>query len=93
VADSYNQRILIFDDAAGPPNGANASGLLGQSNFNTCTPNTGGVSAASLNTPTRVFFDTAANVLWVADWHNNRVLMYGTPEFRIFLSVVKNGPP
>jgi DNA-binding beta-propeller fold protein YncE len=93
VADGDNHRILIFDDAASLPNGANASDLLGQSNFNTCTSNTGGVSSSSLYTPTRAFFDTATNVLWVADWNNNRVLRYGTPEFRNFLPVVKSSSP
>jgi DNA-binding beta-propeller fold protein YncE len=93
VADYSNNRVLIFDDAADLPNGANASDLLGQSNFSICTPNTGGVSAASLYGLSRVFFDRAANVLWVADWHNHRLLMFGTPRFTIYLPVVKNGSP
>jgi sugar lactone lactonase YvrE len=93
VVDSSNHRILVFENAAGLPNGANASGLLGQSNFLTCHPNAGGISAASLYNPESVFFDTASNVLWVADSYNNRVLRYGTPQFRIFLPAVKNANP
>jgi DNA-binding beta-propeller fold protein YncE len=85
VADGNNHRVLVFENAAELPDGSNASSLLGQFNFNQCTVNTGGVSAASLNTPTRVFFDTTANVLWVADWLNNRVLMYGDPTFTLFM--------
>jgi DNA-binding beta-propeller fold protein YncE len=88
VADGNNNRVLVFENAAELPNGANASSLLGQFNFNQCTMNTGGVSAASLFTPSRVFFDTTANVLWVADWNNNRVLMFGDPTFRLFMPVV-----
>ncbi len=85
VADGFNNRVLIFENAAELPNGANASSLLGQFNFNQCTFNTGGVSAASLWTPGQLFFDPAANVLWVADWLNNRVLMFGDPTFRLFM--------
>ena len=88
VADGSNHRVLVFDNAAELPNGANASSLLGQFNFNQCTANTGGVSAASLNTPSKIFFDTTANVLWVADWNNNRVLMFGDPTFRLFMPVL-----
>ncbi len=88
VADGNNHRVLVFEHAAELPDGSNASSLLGQFNFNQCTINTGGVSAASLYTPTRVFFDTAANVLWVADWFNNRVLMFGDPTFRLFMPVL-----
>ncbi len=76
VADN-NNRILVFEGAAGLANGANAQHVLGQANFTTCTANTGGISAPSLNAPTRVFFDPGANVLWAADFYNNRVLMYG----------------
>jgi DNA-binding beta-propeller fold protein YncE len=93
VADNSNHRILIFENAAGLPNGANASGLLGQSNFLICYLNAGGISAASLGSPVRVFFDTTANVLWVADSYNNRVLRYGNPQFKIFLSTVKIANP
>ena len=85
VADGSNNRVLVFENAAALPNGANASSLLGQFNFNQCTINTGGVSAASFTTPGQLFFDPAASVLWVPDWYNNRVLMFGDPTFRLFM--------
>jgi sugar lactone lactonase YvrE len=90
VVDMNNSRILIFENSATLANGSNANNEIGQPNFSTCTANTGGVSAYSLNTPTLLFFDEPTGVLWVADWRNNRVLMYGSPQFRLFLAIVKN---
>jgi DNA-binding beta-propeller fold protein YncE len=86
VAELYNDRVLIFNNAASLPNGANASSELGQPDFTSSGPNNGGLSAASLYQPGGVFFDPAAKVLWVADSLNNRVLMYGQPflNIRIF---------
>ena len=80
VADMTNSRILVFNSAAGLANGANASAVLGQKNFTTGTPNSGGVSAASLAGPVGVFFDAYARVLLAADAYNSRVLMYGKPS-------------
>ena len=79
VADPANDRVLIYDSAAGLANGANATSVLGQPNFTTKTPNTGGLSAASLWFPVGVFFDPQAKVVLAADFANNRVLMYGNP--------------
>ncbi len=79
VSEASNHRLLVFNGAAGLSAGANASRVLGQTNFTNCSANAGGLSAASLNNPTRAFFDQAAGVLWVADWQNSRVLMYGNP--------------
>jgi len=89
VADGDHHRVLIYEDAAGLPDGANALHVLGQPDFTTCNPNTGGLSVASLKNPTSVSFDPAVNVLWVADWQNSRVLMYGTAQFRMFLPMLK----
>jgi DNA-binding beta-propeller fold protein YncE len=80
VADFNNSRVTAFNGAAGMANGANASFVLGQSSFTTGTPNTGGISASSLNIPWGVYFDPSAKVLWVADTGNNRVLLYGKPS-------------
>jgi DNA-binding beta-propeller fold protein YncE len=74
VADYYNNRILVFNSAAGLPNGAKASYVLGQTNF---TTKTYGTSATTLNAPVSVFFDPATKVLLAADQSNHRVLMYG----------------
>jgi len=79
VADSDNNRVLVFNAAASLPNGANASFVLGQTNFTTGTQNTGGLSAAALDSPFGVAFDPTAKVLLVADVGNNRVVMYGQP--------------
>jgi sugar lactone lactonase YvrE len=77
VSDGYN-RILVFNDAANLANGANASNVLGQANFTTSTSNTGGRSASTLNTPFKISYDPALDLLWVADMYNHRVLAYGT---------------
>ena len=77
VSDYGNNRILVFNAAAGLANGANASYVLGQTNF---TDNTEGVSATTLWSPKGLFFDLVAKVLLVADGDNNRVLMYGRPS-------------
>jgi sugar lactone lactonase YvrE len=79
VADERNNRILIFNAAAGLANGANASYELGQPNFTTGTADTGGQSAATFNDVSAAFYDTTARILWGADWGNNRVLMFGRP--------------
>lgn len=59
VGDRFNNRIMIFNDAATKANGGNADNVLGQTDFTTSTANTGGRSATSLNAPTGVFFDTS----------------------------------
>ncbi len=82
VSDSANNRILTFNNAASKANGANADNVLGQTNF---TTDTGGVSASTLFLPAGVFFDPATEVLWAVDEVNNRVLMYGTPTFKLYL--------
>ncbi|MGB8215316.1 MAG: hypothetical protein WCE68_17340 [Anaerolineales bacterium] len=81
VADYENNRILVFNSAAGLPNGAAASTVLGQPDFTTGAPDYGGLSATSLYEPLGIFYDPANNVLWVADVGNNRVLMYGIVHF------------
>ncbi len=77
VAEGLNNRVLVFEAAAGLANGAYASVVLGQLNFTTCTSNTGGLNEYSLSSPAGVFYDPALSVLWVADAANQRVLMYG----------------
>ncbi len=77
VADSSNHRVLVF----APPfsNGMTASAVIGQANFTTCSANRGGVAgAATLNDPRGVYEDVSGNVL-VADYGNNRLLVYATP--------------
>jgi DNA-binding beta-propeller fold protein YncE len=77
MTDGGNNRVLVFNSAASLANGANASFVLGQTNF---TTNTNGTSAATLSNPQGVFYDQVTKVLLVGDYWNHRVLMYGKPS-------------
>jgi DNA-binding beta-propeller fold protein YncE len=76
VADTGNQRILRFDNAAWLRNGAPANGVLGQPDFVITTP---GLSAFKMNAPSAVFVDGSAR-LWVADSGNQRVVRFDQAE-------------
>ena len=75
---SFNNRVIIFNQAATKDNGANADIVLGQPDF---TSSNSGVSATTMKGGfiSSVFFDTANKVLWVADSGNNRVIRFGEP--------------
>jgi hypothetical protein len=91
VADTFNSRVLWFDNAAAKANGGNADGVLGQPNFTSFTANNGGLSAQSLNEPYLLFYDPSiGGVLWVADGGNNRVLRYGNRIFQFLPFILKN---
>lgn len=70
VADTHNNRILIFNHAASLANGSAASCVLGQHNF---ISDGVGTSAAQLDRPMALF---AGQTLLVADYSNNRVMVY-----------------
>lgn len=72
VADSDNNRILRFDDAANKANGADADGVLGQSSF---TDNTPGTTASKFTLPTGVTGDAQGNI-YTVDAINNRLLIF-----------------
>lgn len=72
VTDRTNNRILIFYNAAGKGNGANADRVLGQATFLTSLS---GTSATALNGPWGVSVDGGGR-LWVGDANNNRVLRF-----------------
>ena len=80
VADTHNNRVLGFSNAAAFANGAPASIVIGQQNF------TGGFSvacngsptASTLCSPTGVAVDAQGN-LYVADELDNRVLKFLAP--------------
>jgi sugar lactone lactonase YvrE len=78
VADTGNNRILIFND--NPPDTI-ADGIIGQPDYTSNSPNNGGLSAASLATPSGVQID-AGNRIYVADTGNSRVLTFDqtTPD-------------
>jgi sugar lactone lactonase YvrE len=73
VADTGNNRVLRFDNAAGKADGAAADGLLGQTNF---TSSTSATTASEMNQPCGAVVDSAGQ-LWVADSGNSRVLRFG----------------
>ena len=75
VADRNNSRVLRFSSAAKLIDGSAAEAVLGQPDLTTVTANTGGISAATMNLPLRVFVD-AAGRLWVSDYNNKRVLRF-----------------
>jgi len=72
VVDVNNNRVLRFDNAASKANGANADGVLGQSDF---TSNTFATTQAGMSSPRSVFVDNTGT-LWVADATNRRVLRF-----------------
>ena len=75
VADRNNSRVLRFSSANKMIDGAAAEAVFGQPDFTTNTANTGGISAATMNLPIRVFVDTAGR-LWVSDYNNKRILRF-----------------
>ena len=72
VADRENNRVLRFDNAAAKSNGANADGVLGQSNF---TSNLQLTTQVGMLGPRSVFVDNNGT-LWVAEEFNNRILRF-----------------
>lgn len=72
VADSDNNRVLIFDTPTA--NGQFANVVIGQPNF---ISSSFSVSASTLNTPVGVFV-SADGKLFICDSNNNRVLVYNS---------------
>ena len=71
VADKGNHRVLFF-----PAGSTTATRVYGQhGSFDTGTPNKGGVSADSLDSPVSLALDDAGN-LYVGDVGNHRVLFF-----------------
>jgi DNA-binding beta-propeller fold protein YncE len=85
VADSDDNRILVFDASpttlATASFGEDADNVLGQANADG-TPSftrvnmNGGITASGLNFPSDVAVDLINHRLFVADTHNNRVLVF-----------------
>jgi hypothetical protein len=72
LCDYQFHRVLRFDSAATKPNGANADGVLGQSNY---TSNTYGTTPSTFHQPFGVCADGKGN-LYVSDQMNNRVVIF-----------------
>jgi sugar lactone lactonase YvrE len=79
VADTTNNRVLSWPNAASFTNGETADKVFGQPDFLSNTPNNGGVSPSSLSAPRGVAVDDQSN-LYVADTGNNRILVYRDPN-------------
>ncbi len=78
LVEETNARILVFNNAAGLANGANADNVLGQADFTSAaapTPPT----ASSFLYPNSMFIDNASNQIWVADAGTNRILRFDVP--------------
>jgi sugar lactone lactonase YvrE len=92
VSISGQNRILRFANSAALANGANAEAVIGQPNFTTSAI---GATAASLNSPFGLEIDRLGR-LWVADFQNNRVLMYqdaaNLPQFSANANLVLGQP-
>jgi DNA-binding beta-propeller fold protein YncE len=72
VADTGNNRVLRFDNAAAKANGANADGVLGQPDYINSFQAT---SQSRMWQPWAVAVDSSGR-LWVADYFNRRVLRF-----------------
>ncbi len=93
VADRANNRVLIFSAAVTKANGANAEHVLGQTTLLTGGANSGGISATTQSNPVSIFFDNAANVLWLADSQNYRVLRYSPAASTTTTAVTSSANP
>jgi alpha-tubulin suppressor-like RCC1 family protein len=72
VAEKYNHRVVWFDHAASKTIGANADGVLGQTDFNATAS---GASINTFNRPLDVIGDNAGNI-FIADANDNRLLRF-----------------
>ncbi|HUA82827.1 MAG TPA: hypothetical protein VMB85_03140 [Bryobacteraceae bacterium] len=83
IVDSYNNRVLVYTLTSGNLlSSKTPANVIGQPDFMTCNINSSGStttpSAASMYNPSVVTFDSANNLLYVADAGNNRVLVFST---------------
>ena len=74
VADYGNHRVLVFNTST-ITDGMNAANVLGQANFTTAAA---AVTRAGMNFPEDVYYDATNSRLFVADFSNNRVLVFDT---------------
>lgn len=88
LADSENNRVLIFADASSLATGDPATYVIGQDGFGLghADPNSGeSLDASGLDTPTDVEFDSTTDRLFVADFSNLRVLVFDVSEENLTL--------
>lgn len=80
VADTYNDRVLRFDQAATKPTGSPADGVLGETTFGSAVGTN--CTDKKFNGPTGLAVDDIGT-LWVADSLNNRVLRFGNAHLKL----------
>jgi DNA-binding beta-propeller fold protein YncE len=72
VTDELNNRVLVYNVAT-LSDGMSPSFVFGQSNFST---NASSTSQSGLFDPSDVKYDASSNKLYVADYDNNRIVIY-----------------
>jgi uncharacterized protein (TIGR03437 family) len=75
VSDTGNHRVLRFPAPFANRSRIEPDAVFGQADFNTFSANASGLSAASLNQPYGLAFDSSGS-LWIADSGNHRVVRY-----------------
>jgi DNA-binding beta-propeller fold protein YncE len=74
VSDVTNNRVLVYNVATGSiANGENASNVLGQSSW---TSGGAATTQAGMDYPIGLEYDATNSRLFVADYYNNRMLVY-----------------
>jgi len=77
VADALNQRVLGWENVANFQDGAPATLVLGQQNFQQTVPD--GIGPKGLNAPGGVAVNPVTGDVYVADVGNNRVVRFANP--------------
>jgi sugar lactone lactonase YvrE len=92
VSGSEHHRIMRFANSSALTNGASAEAVIGQTSY---TLTTQGTTETTLSHPFGIDVDHLGR-LWVADYDNNRVLMYedaaNLPEFGAAADLVLGRP-
>ena len=88
VADEGNTRVMIYNNAAGLANGANADNVLGQPDFTTAASAT---SATGLSYPLSIFIENQNNSIWIPDVYNHRILRYAVNNVTFSTSMAASG--
>ncbi|KPA18527.1 hypothetical protein MHK_001255, partial [Candidatus Magnetomorum sp. HK-1] len=78
VSDTNNNRILRFDNVSTKGNGANADGVLGQSDYLSSSP---GTSQNELKSPVSISGNNT-NTIFVSDYENNRILRFNDARLK-----------